>query len=289
MQFTIVRRSFFILSLLIATVGSVRSQESSLLWRVSGNGITQDSYIFGTTHVICKEDFLMDERILKAFERSDQLVLELDMGDPELQTKIHELSMNPGMKNIQSELRPEDAAILDSFLIQNYGAGLDQLGTLRPMVLSSMVLMRTVSCEEIESYEGFFSTKAIESEKSVTGLETPEYQFDIFDQIPVETQLSELVKLVKEDTGFNDFETLTEAYLREDIEELYKMMSFEGMMKDYLELILDNRNKSWIPVLEREMKSKKLFVAVGAGHLGGENGLISLLRKQGYKVDPVKK
>jgi uncharacterized protein YbaP (TraB family) len=259
------------------------------MWRVSGNDSTEDSYLFGTIHVICKEDFLMDERILKAFEQSDRLVLELDMGDPDLQAKLQEFSTNPGRMNIQSKLRTEDATLIDSFLLKHYGAGLAQLGTLKPMVLSSMAMLRTIPCEEVESYQGFFSTKAVESEKSIIGLESPEYQFGIFDEIPMEIQLDELMKLVKEETAATEFSTLTEAYLREDMEELNKIINFDGVMKDYLELILDDRNKAWIPILEQEMKSKKLFIAVGAGHLGGENGLIRLLRKAGYKVEPIRK
>ncbi len=289
MNFTPLRKSLFILSLLILTVGTVKSQESSLLWKVSGNGLEQKSYLFGTIHMICKEDFLMDDRILRAFDQSEKLVLELDMSDPGLQAKIQEFSMNPGMKNIQSELLPEDATIIDSFLIQNYGAGLAQLGTLKPMVLSSMALMRTIPCAEIENYEGFLSSRAIERGKSIIGLETPEFQIGIFDQIPMNIQIDELVKILKEDTGSADFRKLTEAYLKEDIEELNEVINFDGTMKDYLELILDNRNKAWIPILEQAMKSQKLFIAVGAGHLGGEMGLISLLRKEGYKVDPIKK
>lgn len=273
----------------IFAFGAVHAQESSLLWKVSGNGLERPSYLFGTIHVICKEDFLMDERIVEAFDQSEKVVMELDMSDPQLQTKIHEFSMNPGMKNIQSELLPEDAAIIDSFLTQHYGAGLAQLGTLKPMVLSSMALMRTIPCEEIESYEGVLSTKAIESKKPIIGLETPEFQIGIFDKIPMEIQINELVKILKEDTGVADFSKLTDAYLKEDVEELNELMNFEGMMKDYLELILHDRNKAWVPILVQEMKNQKLFIAVGAGHLGGEKGLISLLRNAGYRVAPVRK
>ena len=231
----------------------------------------------------------MDERIVQAFDQSEKLVMELDMSDPQLQSKIQEFSMNPGKKNIQSELQPEDAATIDSFLTLHYGVGLAQLGVLKPMVLSSMALMKSIPCDEIESYEGYLSTKAFESDKRIMGLETPEFQIGIFDQIPAKIQINELVKMLKENSGSAEFSKMTETYLAEDMDGLYEMMNDEGMMTEYRELVLDSRNRAWVGVLEKEMKSQKLFVAVGAGHLGGENGLISLLRKAGFQVDAVRK
>ncbi|WP_035455392.1 TraB/GumN family protein [Algoriphagus terrigena] len=289
MSSTFSKKATATLILLISILGASKAQDSSLLWKVSGNGLDSNSYLFGTIHVICKEDFLMDERILRAFDRSEKLVMELDMSDPQLQMKIQEFSVNPGMKNIQSDLPPEEAAIIDSFLLQHYGAGLAQLGVFKPIVLSSMALMKTIPCEEIESYEGFLSTKAIESKKPIIGLETPEFQIGIFDQIPIETQLDELVEMLKEDSGSAEFHKMTETYLAEDIEGLHEVMNSDGMMQEYSELVLDSRNKAWISILEEEMKSQKLFIAVGAGHLGGENGVISLLRNAGYRVEPIKK
>lgn len=289
MAIIIFRKLSLVILLVLSGVESLQAQESSLLWKVSGNGLEKESYLFGTIHLICKEDFLMDDRILDAFGKSEKLVMELDMSDSQLQTKMQQISMNPGMKNIQSELNEEDAKILDEFLTKSYGAGLAQLGILKPFVLSTMALMKTIPCEEIESYEGFFAAKATERKMPIMGLETPEFQVGIFDQIPKEIQISELIKMLKEDSGATDFQQMTNTYLEEDLAQLYMEMNSEGMIADYRELILDNRNKAWISILESEMKSQVLFVAVGGGHLGGENGVISLLRNAGYQVDPIRK
>ena len=61
----------------------------------------------------------------------------------------------------------------------------------------------------------------------------------------------------------------------------------DEMMKNYLPLLLDNRNKNWVKQLETILPKKSLFIAVGAGHLSGDNGLINLLRKKGYTVQPL--
>ena len=288
MKISFLRHLLFVL-LGLATLQSATAQDSSLLWKVGGNDLEKESYLFGTIHVICKEDFKMDDRILAAFDRSESLVMEMDLDDPDLMGKIQKASMNPGMKNIQSELEAEDAAVLDAFFVNHYGAGLAQLGVFKPFMLSSMALMKTIPCEEHGSYETFFSAKAAESKKQIIGLETPEFQIGIFDQIPLEIQMEELAKMIKEGTGSEDFEKLTRVYLEEDIDGLFQMMNDEGMMRDYRELILDDRNEDWLGKLIESMNSQSLFVAVGAGHLGGKNGLISLLRQAGYQVEPIVK
>ena len=55
----------------------------------------------------------------------------------------------------------------------------------------------------------------------------------------------------------------------------------------YDNLLLNNRNKKWVKELDTIMKKESVFVAVGAGHLVGEQGLINLLKKQGYTVKPL--
>jgi uncharacterized protein YbaP (TraB family) len=288
MKISFLRNLFFALLGFVA-LQSATAQDSSLLWKVTGNGLEKESYLFGTIHVICKADFKMDDRILTAFDQSESVVMEMDLSDPELIGKIQKVSMNPGMKNIKEDLDADDAAVIDAFFIEHYGVGLTQLGIFKPFMLSSMALMKALPCDDQGSYETFFLAKATESKKTIIGLETPEFQIGIFDQIPQNVQLEELVKMLKEKTGTTDFEKMTEIYLDEDVDGLFEMMNEEGMMSDYQELILDDRNKAWISILEEEMKSQKLFIAVGAGHLGGENGVISLLRNAGYRVEPIKK
>lgn len=263
------------------------SQEKSLLWKISGNGLSQDSYLFGTIHIICKEDFIMNDKVKKAFESSSKLVMELDMGDPQLMAKMQQYSLNPGMKNISSELSEEDAKILDTFFTENFGAGIAQIGILKPFVLSSMALIKTLPCAETESFENYFTSHSKALNKPIEGLETVEIQMGTFDQIPAKLQLDELVKMIREKSGAEEFTAMVASYLVEDIDALYQTMNRDEMMKDYRSILLDNRNKAWIPQLREKMAKESLFVAVGSGHLAGENGVISLLKAAGYLVEPV--
>jgi uncharacterized protein YbaP (TraB family) len=80
---------------------------------------------------------------------------------------------------------------------------------------------------------------------------------------------------------------MTEAYKKKDLYALANMISASPDMAGYENLLLVNRNKNWIPVMEKAMTAQSNFFAVGAGHLPGNDGVINLLRKAGYTVSPV--
>lgn len=291
MKVNLLKRLGIVLMLGMWVFTSVNAQsngQSSLLWKISGNGLTEESYLFGTIHIICADQFLMDDRIKNAFESTDQLVMELDMSDPDLQQKMAAISINPGMKNIQEDMDEEAAKALDEFLIESYGAGLAQLGVLKPFVLTSMVMIKQLPCEEVVSYEEFFTSLATDQNKPVKGLETVEYQMGVFDQIPAELQLAELAKMVTSDESEAEFKMMVETYLSEDLDRLYAIMKDSDTMENYQDIMLDNRNRNWVSVMDAAMKNSSVFFAVGGGHLAGENGIINLLRIAGYKVEPVK-
>jgi uncharacterized protein YbaP (TraB family) len=263
-------------------------EEKSLLWKISGNGLKESSYLFGTIHMICKDQFYMDERIEKALASSKVLAMELNMADPNLMAEMQQLSVNPGFANIKGEFSAEQAAALDKFLTDSYGAGLDQLGVLKPMVLSSMVLIKMLPCTEQSSYEMFFTEKAKSQEKPVKGLETVAFQMGIFDEIPKKLQIDELGKMVTDPEGMEEFDKLVGAYLEQDIDKLFGLIAENEMFQDYGDLLLENRNKNWIPKIEEMVKTQSTFIAVGSGHLGSETGVIQLLRDAGYTVEAVK-
>jgi hypothetical protein len=272
----------------VSMVNSQTSTDQSLLWEISGNGLKENSYLFGTIHMICPSDFLMDDRIKKAFGDADELIMELDMDDPEMMQKMQQSSVNPGMKNIKSIFSESEIAALNDFLTSKYGAGMDQLGILKPFVLMSMITMKMLPCEQIENYELFFTNLATAQNKNVGGLETVEFQMALFDEIPEEVQTKEIVKMVTTQDSLDEFEQMVKAYTAEDINQLYKVITENEMMGNFNEIMLDNRNRNWIPLMEKSMKENQVFFAVGSGHLGGENGVINLLRNQGYQVKAIR-
>ncbi|WP_373520989.1 TraB/GumN family protein [Aquiflexum sp.] len=275
------------LVMLVFPVVANDGDENSLLWKISGKGLEKESYLFGTIHIICQDQFFMDERIENALESTQKIALELNMMDPNMMAEMQQLSINEGFKNIKGEFTGDQAVALDEFLIKSYGAGLDQLGVLKPFVLSSMVMIKRLPCEEQSSYEMYFVEKAKDRKMEMVGLESFAFQVGIFDEIPQKMQIDDLAKLVTEDEGMEEFESLVAAYLEEDIEGLYEMITENEMFKEYGNLLLADRNANWIPIIEELIHQQPTFIAVGSGHLASETGVIALLRKAGYTVEAV--
>ena len=130
-----------------------------------------------------------------------------------------------------------------------------------------------------------------EQKEEVFGLESVAEQMKVFDAIPYDVQMKELVKTAKTDLEKDkkEMELFMEIYKSEDINAMYiaTQESENEITSKFEEILLSNRNKNWIPIIEKVAKEKATFFGVGAGHLGGEMGVIQLLRKNGYKVEAV--
>jgi uncharacterized protein len=162
----------------------------------------------------------------------------------------------------------------------------------KPFVASSMIMEASVPCEEQIAMEQVIMTEAQKNKKKIEGLETTAYQMSIFDSIPYKEQAQMLLKMVDEDgkssKAEEEFEKMMKAYREQDLKQLADMINSEEQgMVQYQDLLLNNRNKNWVTKLKTAMQGKSLIVAVGAGHLPGEQGLIKLLQKAGYTVEAV--
>lgn len=263
--------------------------QNSLLYEVTGKGLKSPSYIYGTIHIICEEDFFVSPSTEKALAQAKKLFLEIDLSDADLAMKMQMALVHPEFKNIKDFINEEEKEALEAYFKKKLGAGLDQLGIMKPFALSSMLTMGLLQCEGNKSYEEYFMTLAQEKKIPIAGLESLEDQIKIFDAIPYEEQVRDLVKMVIEPSeGEKEFEEMMRYYKAQDAQALYSEVIMKNdQFANHKEVLLDNRNKNWIPVMLESMKKHSTFVAVGAGHLAGEQGVLELLRKAGYQVKPV--
>ncbi|GEQ84767.1 TraB/GumN family protein [Patiriisocius marinistellae] len=266
---------------------TAQENEHSLLWKVEGNGI-KTSYVFGTFHMLPKEDFALKDKVKNAFTESENIFLELDMDDPSLQQEMMQLSILPDGGNLKNFMDESEYSLIDTYLLSNMGVGLDNLATFKPLMVSTMVMMGYMG-KDVASYEATLISLAKEQQKEINGLETVASQIAVFDIQPYDEQMDEVVKLLKEEDAMKDmFNKMIELYKAENIEGLYDYMDeFYGDDPEQLHRMLDNRNQNWIPLIVENSKKASTFYGVGAGHLGGEQGVISLLKKEGFTVTPV--
>ncbi|MFW5700237.1 MAG: TraB/GumN family protein [Cyclobacteriaceae bacterium] len=277
----------FILSI-INLESIAQNLENTLLWKISGKDLSQSSYLFGTIHMICPEDVVMKEYFAARLAETDQVVLELDMDEPSLMTDMQKYGTNEGMKNISSEMTEEQQKVVNDFLQKYYSVGLQQLGIMKPITLTSMVMLKFMDCPQPQAYEAIFMQMAKKDSIEVLGLETVEFQFSRFDQIPLQKQIAILVETISDSTkSKEDFEQLVSAYQNQNLNAMYQLSKESPQYADFEETLINERNKNWIAPMEAFMQQKSTFFAVGALHLSGEQGVINLLREGGYTVEPV--
>jgi len=272
------------------------AEENALLWEISGNNLNAPSYLFGTIHMIGKEDFFLTKGTKEAIEKTQEVTFEINMEDMTDLTSQFSLLMEAFMADGMTLKDLLDTA--DYHLVQAHfnkiGLPLFLFERMKPMFLTVLADLdmspEAMSSGEIVSYEMKIMNIAKSENKEIGGLETAEYQMSMFDSIPYKAQAEMLVESIKSSAnGDEEFEKMVELYKKQDLHGLYEMIEGEDEgISQYEELLLVNRNKNWIPVMARMMKKQPTFFAVGAGHLGGEKGVIALLRKEGYSVKPVK-
>lgn len=269
----------------------VQAQDKALLYKVTGPGLAQPSYLYGTFHLICPTDLQITDPIKKAMGDAKQVYLELDMDDPSLMMGMQKAMMMPNGKNIKEMLSPDDYTVLDNYLKKKMNMGLTQFGMLKPIGLMSLMYTTLMPCQPA-SYDLTFAQMAAAEKKEVLGLESLEAEMAALDKVPLADQLKGLVDMAKKpEEAQKEFTTMVDVYKTHDLSKLMSTMKSSqfagGDMAQFEASLLNERNANWLPVIEKAAKEKPTFFAFGAGHLGNENGVISLLRKKGYTVTPV--
>lgn len=282
-------KKLFIITLgFLFGISSAQTNEKSLLWKISGNGLKHHSYLYGTIHVTC--DATLPEKVKKALDKTDQLCLELDMDDTNMQTEMMGGMMMKDGVTMQSLASKEDFEIVDAFLTKNLGFSAKMLNTLKPFMVNAMLYPKMISCE-MQSVEGELMKIAKEQKEETIGLETVTEQLNVFDAIPYQDQMNELVKTAKSDLDKdrNELNKMLELYKTEDVEAMYTFtqQSENVLTSKFDEELLNSRNQNWIARISKIADNKATFFGVGAAHLGGEKGVINLLRKYGFTVEPV--
>lgn len=267
--------------------------DKSLLWKISGNGLEKPSYLFGTIHMLCKDDAYLGENMVKAIKNADAVYLELDMDNLyDMLSVMNKMNMRNDTTLSDLLTDEEYQKVKKLFTEKNSMIPFSMIEKYKPMLASALLMESTMVCDEQVAMEQLVMEEAKKQGKSIEGMETTAYQMSIFDSIPYKIQAQELVKMVseegKEADGEKELKSMMDAYKDQDLNKLGEMISKSdaGMMQ-YEDILLNNRNYNWVEKLKKLMPEKSLVVAVGAGHLPGEKGVINLLRKAGFSVEPV--
>ena len=282
----------FVLTALGFACFSQEKPENTLLWRISGKDLKTPSYLFGTIHMICGNDIQLSDSLKSAIRQSDKVYLELDMDNIfELMGVITKMKMKGDTTLADLLTAAEYEKVKSFFKTQKTLIPFSMLETYKPLVAASTLMQASIDCDNAISLEQLIMQEAKSKNKKINGLETMSYQMSIFDSIPYKLQAKQLVEYVdnygKDDN--KELEELSEAYRKQQLSKLEELTKKEDMgMERFTEILLYQRNINWVNKLKDLLSNNALVIAVGAGHLPGERGVINLLKKAGYKVEPVK-
>ena len=290
------RFSAVLLSTIMAltAIAQKNSSDKTLLWKINGNGLKQPSYLFGTIHMLCKDDAVLSDSLRSIIKNVKEVYFEVDLDNMfEMLGVLGKMKMN-GDTTLQDLLSEADYEKVKNYF-ESKGSLLpfSMLETYKPMLAASTLQQGGLPCETTAMMEQVIMEEAKEYQKPIRGLESMGYQASVLDSIPYKLQADQLVSYIdnamKGGDEDKELSEMLDAYRNQDLQKLEEMlMKSDPSISNYTDVLLYNRNRNWVEKLKDLMPDKSLLIAVGAGHLPGEEGCINLLRKAGFKVTPVK-
>ena len=274
-----------------AQTTSENKKYNSVFWEISGNGLEKPSYLLGTLHLIPKADYVFTELMQEKFKGCKTLVLEADI-DMSLKQQIEMVKkmMLPEGKTIDEYMTPEQfneykSIYLDTLKIKE--STFNKIKKMKPIYGQLLILPEII--EKPKAYEKELSKSAKKNKMSVKGLETLDFQFQILESISIEEQIEMMFKDDNQNNNpIEEYNIMLNLYKEQNLDSLLILILKDDLMIKLEGKLLTDRNVDWIPKIEDIIKKQTAFIAVGAAHLPGEKGVISLLRAQGYSVKPIK-
>ncbi|PZF73631.1 TraB/GumN family protein [Taibaiella soli] len=275
--------SFFCRAQKTATVNG-----HSLLWRIEGKGLSKPSYLFGTIHIICSDDYLWTDKMKQCLHAADKVCLEMDMDDPALLTEIATGMVDKDGKQLKDYFTPEEYKKISDYMRDSIGTDIRFIQQMKPAILLSLFASKSLDCPSQVSYESNIMEDAKKDNKEIIGLEAAKEQLDLLNDIPADSIVKEVLASIDQPADTRqEYAALVAAYKAQDLPKLYDLIQNSRDVGEDTGEFLDARNKKWISRISEKVKNNSVFFAVGAGHLWGKNGVIQLLKDAGYKVTPV--
>ena len=269
------------------------NSNNTLLWRISGKNLSKPSYLFGTIHLLCANDIEISSTLKTAIKETDKVYLELDMDNLfEMMQAVQKMKMRNDT-TLSDLLSEKDYQKVKAFFSGKSSLiPFSILETYKPMLAASMIMQTSTDCGNAISMEQLIMQQAKHEGKEIKGMETMAYQLSIFDSIPYELQAKQLLAFIYDDDteekASKEYNEMALAYRNQELSKLEALITREEFgVGNFTDLLLYNRNYNWVASMQKIFNSNSVVIAVGAGHLPGDKGVINLLRKAGYTVEPM--
>ena len=289
-------------SILFVLISLALVCNAQLLWKVTGRDTCKPSYLFGTIHLETSKYIDSVPGLREAIASVDAVYGEIQMDsltDSNMIMRMAHYAIAPPDSTLDKLLTEEEYQLVDS-VTNSYFKGMINLNIfskLKPAALStqlSVMQMQKYFPELLRISDGLdvaVQAAGLELGKRVGGLETVEMQLKALFGTPLKVQAQELVNFCRKDNVIMTFsKELCDTYHAQDLDALEKLLLIdeEGLMSsEEMERLAYERNRRWMDTITKIIPNEGMLVVVGAAHLVGKDGLIELLRRDGYTVEPV--
>lgn len=282
--------AFCIAALDLTGVAKPKTDGPSSVWAVEKDGRT--IYLAGTIHLLREKDYPLPAVFEQAYKDSRKLVFELppdSEGGGEIVERMRKLGSYPEGAQLDDQVGPDTLKRVQEWAAKN-DYPMSMIKRCRPWFLAltiAAIEYQALGAESDRGLDNWFEKRAAADRKPGAGLETVEYQLTLFSSLPDKIQEQLLLQTLSEaDTMKKDFEEMIASWRSGDMDRLQEFLyrdadKFPDLMREFLV----KRNEAWLgPLMSYLEKGEQVMVLVGAGHLGGKNGLLELLKAKGCTV-----
>lgn len=224
--------------------------------------------------------------------QTERVIMEVDFDDQAGMIKMVTVAYLPKGKTLLDFLTVEEYAKVGVMVRSFLGIPIENVKNMHPVFLAVMITTspKVLGCSSPASYELLFLQTATAGKKPIEGLETVAIQLDVINSTLMTKHAENLYKMALDpQKSIDEFKKLIAIYKSQDSDKIYEFIQ-KSLANDpsFEANLLDKRNLEWIPKIEKAVKEKSSFIAVGAAHLGGDSGILSLLRKKNYVIKPIR-
>lgn len=273
------------------TVGHAQQAvENALFWKIQRHDLPAPSYLFGTFHLMGSHYVDSLDGVMEEFRKCKAVVGEILL-DSSITMKLMVAARLEGT-TLDKLLTPEDFRAADEWFKELSGRDLSMFIAMNPVTIQNLMMAMLQQKyypypeADNEPMDLYFQRLARAQQKELIGLENIDVQINaLFKQFPLARQAEMLSDFVRNrDRALNELRQMNASYRRGDLANLEQLLAEQNYKKSESAILLDNRNMKWMEILPGIFQQQSTFVAVGALHLAGETGLVSLLRNAGYIV-----
>jgi uncharacterized protein len=286
------KKVVFVLALLLLVMPRIKAQESSILWEITGNGITKPSYLFGSLKFIGEKEFYLPKEATEKIKQSVIFAIE-DEVDHHAQHELNKVLHFPKGESLSTHLSAEDYNKVVDFFESEFKISRKQFeakyAKLIPLAIS-ISMTRLSLGEKVKFYDIELLKFAKSNKVKSYSLESVDREAKALTSFSIEDQTAALLHTVNNfEKQKTEFQKLMDDYPQGKLEEIfeYTLHPLENN-QDFINTFFYQRNKEWMPKIEKMISENVAFISVGVSHLEGDGGLLNLFKEKGYTLTPIK-